>query len=100
MNNILGTVGLCRKAGKIVFGFDAVAAAVKDPNVKVGGILLAADLSEKSKKEVRFICEKFSVDVTETEITLDEFGSVLGKRTGIIAVTDAGFYGSITKSLK
>ena len=49
MNNILGTLGLCRRAGKLVFGFDAVADEVKNPKSKVYGVVLASDISEKSE---------------------------------------------------
>ena len=96
MNNTLSTLGLCRRAGKLVYGFDAVDAELKKENTAVCGVLTASDLSEKSKKEVRFICAKKGTEVTELAETLDEIKSVIGKRTGIIAVLDQGLYKSIT----
>ncbi len=96
MNNRLGTIGLCIRAGKLVTGFDAVVAEIKSPKRKVSGVLLASDLSEKTKKEVRFECAKADVPVTEIPETLDELRQITGKRTGVMAVLDDGLYGSVT----
>lgn len=98
MNNFLGTLGLCRRAGKLLYGFDSVTEEVKNPSTKVAGVIVADDLSEKSKKEVRFICEKFSVPVCEPKATMAEIKQIMGKQTGILAVLDEGLFKSITKS--
>ena len=98
MNNTLSTLGLCRRAGKLIYGFDAVDAELKKDKTAVCGVLTASDLSEKSKKEVRFICAKKDIEVTELSETLDDIKGVIGKRTGIIAVLDNGLYKSINKS--
>lgn len=95
MNKTLSTLGLCRRAGKLIFGFDAVAAELEKPGTAVSGVLLAADLSEKSKKEVRFLCSKKDVTVTELAETLDDIKSTIGRRTGILAVLDKGLYESV-----
>ena len=99
MDNILATLGLCRRAGKLICGFDAVMGEVKDNGGKVGGVLIASDLSEKTKKEVRFGCSKAGVGVTEIPETLDELKQATGKRTGVFAVLDDGLYGSIIKNI-
>ncbi|MBP3857961.1 MAG: 50S ribosomal protein L7 [Ruminiclostridium sp.] len=97
MNSRLSTIGLCRRAGKLVIGFDAVIGEVKSPKGMTGGVLLASDLSEKTKKEVRYECEKTGAAVTEIPETLDEIKEVTGKRAGVIAVLDDGLYGSLIK---
>ena len=99
MNNRLGTLGLCRRAGKLVIGFDAVVGEVKAPGTRVSGVLLASDLSDKTKKEVRYECGRAQVKVTEIPETLDELKTITGKRAGVIAVLDDGLYGSITKTI-
>ncbi len=95
MNKALSTIGLCRRAGKLIYGFDAVDAELKKPETAVCGVLLASDLSEKSKKEARFIAAKKDIEVTELDATLDDIKGVIGKRTGIIAVLDRGLYNSV-----
>ena len=95
MNNALSTLGLCRRAGKLVCGFDAVDAELKKNNTAVCGVVVAKDLSEKSKKEVRFICARKDIEVTELAATMDEIKAATGKRTGILAVLDQGLYRSV-----
>ena len=99
MSKALTTIGLCRRAGKLIYGFDAVAEAVKPPDSKVGGVLTASDLSEKTKKEVRYECGKANVPVTELPETLDDIKQVTGKRTGVLAVLDDGLYKSVVNSI-
>lgn len=98
MNNFLGTLGLCRRAGKLLYGFDSVAEEIKKPASKVAGVIIAEDLSEKSKKEVRFICEKHGVPVCAPSVSMSEIKQIMGKQTGILAVLDEGLFQSITKS--
>lgn len=100
MNNILGTLGLCRRAGKVIFGFDAVIDELKSPKGKAYGVIMAADLSEKTKKEVLFYCGKYNAAAETVNITLEEISGVLGKPTGVIAILDKGLFNSIIKSNK
>jgi ribosomal protein L30E len=80
-------------------GFDAVVEEIKSPKNKVCGVLTASDLSEKTKKEVRFECGRAGITVNEIPETLDELKGITGKRAGVIAVLDEGLYGSIVKSI-
>ena len=98
MNNRLSTIGLCKRAGKLILGFDAVIGEIKAPGKRVSGVLLTSDLSEKTKKEVRFECEKAGVTFTVIPETLDEIKEITGKRAGVIAVLDDGLYGSLIKT--
>lgn len=97
MKNALGTIGLCRRAGKLIFGFDAVKDEVMKPDSKISGVIVADDLSEKSEKEVRFICDKYGKDVNKPGVTMDEIKGVIGKYTGILGILDDGLYRSIIK---
>ena len=69
------------------------------PKSKAAGIILAADLSPKSEKEIRFHAEKSGVEVVQGDFTMDDAKDAIGKRTGIFLVLDAGLYGSITKHI-
>ncbi|MBQ9383436.1 MAG: ribosomal L7Ae/L30e/S12e/Gadd45 family protein [Ruminiclostridium sp.] len=99
MSKTLSTIGLCRRAGKLIYGFDAVVEAVKPPDSKVSGVLVTSDLSEKTKKEIRYECGKAEVPVTELPETLDDIKQVIGKRTGVLAVLDDGLYKSVVGSI-
>ena len=83
-----------RKAGCLVLGFDAVVREIKDPASKIQGILVASDLSDKSKKELEFVRDRnrHGLEIVELEADMDGIEGVIGKRTGIIAVMDLGFW--------
>ena len=92
MNNKLqSTVSLCRRAGKLQMGFDQVKDAVSTGEVKA--VFVAADLSDKSKKEVCFYCSKVNVPVYCLPITKDEIKMAVSKGSGVLGVTDEGFAG-------
>lgn len=69
------------------------------PKSKAAGIVLAADVSEKTAKEVRFAAERYGKEVLTAAFTMDEAQQAVGKRTGIFLVLDAGLYGSIRKNI-
>ncbi len=97
----ISTLGLMKKNGFIVTGFDPVGREIKDPKSKLAGILLAKDLSEKSKKETVFLRDKYRGDIKIAVLSADmeEIGLVLGKKTGIIAILDGGFWQSVSRDL-
>ena len=52
MNRALSALGLARRAGKLNWGFDTAVEAMRSG--ACGVVILAADLSDKTKKNVRF----------------------------------------------
>lgn len=93
----ISTLGLMKKTGSIVTGFDAVEREIKNPASKICGVALANDLSPKSRKEILFIREKFRPQLAAVTLPADMelIGTVLGKTTGIVAVMDQGFWKSV-----
>ena len=96
MTKFLSTLGLCRRAGKLIYGFDPVCEEIKKPKSKVCGVALAKDVSEKTLKEIAFVCNKYGKPLFQSDADMDEIKSVLGKRTGIIAILDEGLFKSLT----
>ena len=69
MNRALSALGLARRAGKLNWGFDTAVEAMRSG--ACGVVILAADLSDKTKKNVRFEAEKYHVSaVSYTHLTL------------------------------
>ena len=93
MDRVEGLLTLCRRAGRLVYGFDAV----KDACAlgKIACVCTASDLSEKSRKEIRFHCGRDNVPVVGISPGMDRLWRLLGKRTGIIGIADAGFASAI-----
>ncbi len=84
----MAALSLSKKAGKLILGFDVVKEAIQDKKAKL--ILLSEELSPKTRKEMDFLCGKYGVRQKELPFRLDEIWYLIGKRVGVIAVTDAG----------
>lgn len=94
---MLSTICLCRRADKLVIGFDAVVSEIK--SLKFGGVILAADVSAKTEKEVRFIAERNSREVVKASFLMDDAKSAIGKRAGVFLITDEGLFGAVKKHI-
>lgn len=90
-----GLLSMCRKAGKLKIGMDMMKSSCDSGEAKA--VFTASDLSDKSLKEVRFYCSKNTVRLYGLDMTMDALGSAIGKKTGIISVTDAGFAKALAK---
>ncbi len=97
----ISTLGLMKKTGSIITGFDASVRELQADKSKVEGIALAKDLSEKSKKEIIYMRDKYRSDIKIVTLNADmeEIGKVLGKKTGIVLILDSGFWQSVSKDL-
>lgn len=90
-----GLLGICRKAGRLKPGMDIAKSACETGEAKA--VFTALDLSEKSLREIRFCGAKNGVSVYRLGMSMDRIADAIGKRTGIIAVTDAGFAKALAK---
>lgn len=97
---ILNLLSICRKAGKLSWGFDAAKDAILSQNAAC--ILITGDVSEKTSKEIRYFASAHSsnVPVWQLPCSMEQASRGLGlgenKKAGIWAVLDAGF----TKKIK
>lgn len=95
---MISAITFCKRVGKLVLGFDLVKKSMQTGEAEV--ILLAKDLSEKTKKEVGYLSKELEVPLYVTDFTLDEFWYLVQKRAGVIAVTDPVFSQKITSLLE
>ncbi len=82
------SITLCKRAGKLVVGFDLCKAAMQAGTAAL--VILASDISEKTRKEVLFLAEQHDCGVAGTALTMDELWYCIGKRSGVLAISDAG----------
>lgn len=88
-NKFINLLTICRKAGKLITGFDASKdAAVK---CKAKCILLSSDVSAKTKKEISFTAEKNNLPVITIPADMSDLAAVFHKKTAVMAVCDDGF---------
>lgn len=94
---IAGLLGMARRAGKLTAGFDAVAALIG--RGKAAAVMTAADLSEKTNKELRFAAQDRPGLFLPLPLRKEEIGAALGlkKPVGVLALEDEGFAASLRK---
>lgn len=97
MSDIKGLLTICRRAGKLILGMDEVKSACRSG--KACGVITASDTSEKSFREIAFVCKEEAVPLYRTEMTKDDIALALGKVFGIMAVVDNGFMKAAAKKL-
>lgn len=91
---LAGTLSMCKRAGKLVIGFDMVKESLHKKNAQL--ILFAEDLSPKTEQDIRFLAGQHGVPCQKLPITMDELWYLIGKRVGVAAVTDTGFARKLT----
>jgi ribosomal protein L30E len=79
-------LSLCKKAGKLVMGFDAVSRELHKGYL----LILAGDLSPRTVENIRVRADQNRLPVKKLDRTMDELWAVLGRRTGVLLVTDQG----------
>lgn len=92
---ILGTLGLAARSGKVISGMDAVCEGANKHKVKL--VIVAIDTSEKSKKNLKYVCTNNEITVIELS-TIEELSKTIGKKNkAIIGITDKNFSEGILK---
>jgi ribosomal protein L30E len=88
MNKTVNLLAICRKAGKLVMGFDASKEAMLSGRASV--VLLASDLSPGTGKEIRFFAARARLPVLSANASMDEIFRGTGKKAGVLTVCDDG----------
>ena len=94
---LLGTLGLCQRAGKLKSGEFAVLEAIRKKTAVM--VIVSNDASDNTKKEFSDKCSYYKVPIYFYG-NMDELGHAIGKdvRTSL-AITDAGFAKTLIKNL-
>ena len=90
MDKVLALLGFASKAGKLSYGFDAVCTALSQKKSKL--LLIANDVSSKSKKETMFFAQKAKTEVIVLDdCDMEKLSHAVGRKCGIISVNDSAF---------
>ncbi len=93
-SKILTLLGFASKADKLGYGMDAAVGSIKAKKAHL--IVLASDVSDKSRKEISFFAgEKVPIIVLECD--METLSRAVGKKCGIISLHDKGFAQSICR---
>ena len=97
-NRVLGMLGISAKAGKIVCGTDATIEDIERHKVKL--VIVAENASDKTKKNMKYVCDKNKVPILEFG-DIDEISKTIGKTNkAIIGIKSKSLSGAIEKLIK
>ncbi len=94
-DRLLSFLGLCRRAGKLVIGFDPLKDAVETG--KAFFVLVAADISANTLKKLNTALGESDIPFYTVNRTKDEISFSLGKTCACLAVIDKGFADKLTE---
>ncbi len=98
-NKVLGLLGIARRAGHTLIGFDAVKTAIHDGKAQL--VLLATDCAEKTAKEVHFAAQHRCCPIRVLAADKAALSHALGlqKPVAVAAVDESGFAAAMLKHL-
>ena len=86
MHKIYSMLGIARKGGNISIGFDAAETDIEKKKSFL--IIIASDASDKTKKNIKFICDKYNcqyIEFGEKEM----LGKSLGRKVvSVLSIVD------------
>lgn len=92
-DKVLSLLGLARRAGKLAIGNDSVLESIEKKEAKM--IFAAGDLSVRTCKKIEAAAQEKEIPFLQTTISMDELGFAIGKRVGILSITEIGFANKI-----
>lgn len=100
MSKVDSLLSLASRARKLISGFDMVCVDIKSIKRKTKLVILATDATDNVKKEVKFLSEKYNVQLIEYS-TKEELGHYIGKADrSVIGITDENFKEGIINSIE
>lgn len=97
INKVYGLLGICAKAGEIVSGTDITIENIEKKKAKL--VIVAEDCSEKTIKNMKFICEKNEVPI-HIFGKIDDISKSIGKSNrGVIGIKNENLAKEIVKKI-
>lgn len=96
--NVLGLLGLARKAGKLELGEEPAGAVCRGRKARL--VLLAADAAENTAAKAQRLAKVSNARCIRTPFTREELGAALGRRVcAVAALTDEGLAKALLEKL-
>lgn len=95
---LLGLLGLCARAGKLVYGTSMICDGLRDRK-QILMVLMADGVSENTRKRLSDRCKYYEVRLESVKVTAAELARALGKsgELAAVGVTDAHFAAGLEK---
>ena len=97
-SRIWGSLGLCSKAGKLIFGVPMIIEAMQKGK-KVFLVIEAQDTSDNTHKKITDKCNFYGVKKIRLDVDGGALASYVGKSSSLaaVAITDESFYQMVSK---
>ena len=96
-SKVYGLLGISAKAGKIISGTDVVIDAISKEIVKL--VIVAEDISEKSKKNIKYFCEKQNIEMLVFGNIFNNSKAIGKQNRAVIGVKDLKLAEAIKKQI-
>lgn len=93
---VLGLLGICKKANKLISGTDACIEGIKKKNIKL--VILSEEASDKTIKNFRFVCEQYDVPIHIIGVNIETMSKSIGKNNrAVIGIEEENIASQIQK---
>ena len=99
--HLISTLGLCRRAGGLIFGTPMVCEAMRDAKKTVLAVIEASDTSDNTHEKLISKCAYYQVPHYRVFLTTETLAHTIGKTGTVaaVAVTHEGLFKSLKKYL-
>ena len=95
---VLFSIGLARKAGKVISGTDSVCDEIRKNKVLL--VICSFDVSDNTRKKISDCCKHHNVKLHFCEFSKETLGKSIGKSfSACIGITDKNLSELITRNL-
>jgi len=98
LKQILFSIGLAKKAGKVISGTDSVCDEIRKHKILL--VLCACDVSENTKKKISDCCKYYQIKLHFCGIPKETLGKAIGKTfSACIGITDKNLSELISRNI-
>ena len=96
-DNVMGFLGLIRRAGKLTIGCDPVVTSMSEGKAKL--VIMAKDISENTKNTILKNSDRYNVHTLVSDCKKDELSFAVGKLAAVVSIDDLNFANSLKTKL-
>ena len=98
LKQVLFSIGLARKAGKLISGTDCVCDEIRKNKIFL--VVCAGDVSDNTKKKISDCCSYYHTTLYMTEISKEDLGHGIGKSfAACVGITDKNLSELISRNI-
>ena len=97
-HQLLFSIGLARKAGKLLSGTESVCDGIRGGKIRL--VIASCDVSENTKKRISDCCTHYGVSLSIAPADKETLGSAIGKPfAACVGITDENLSKLISRNL-